>query len=235
VLDAFRVPFALLHNSDIQKGSLKAKYDAIILADQAMASILHGFRDGQLPAGRSGRGETVALQRPEYTGGIEVGGLAALEQFVRDGGTLIAFDAASELPVQMFPLPVHASEGYYCPGSILRITVDTKNPIAFGMPPEAYAFSSGGQAWDVALLPQFNHGDREVKAVAKYAAHDVLASGWLSGEQAVLGKDILIDARHGRGHVVMFGFRPQFRGQPYGTFKFLLNAIYLASATSLLP
>jgi ribosomal protein S18 acetylase RimI-like enzyme len=72
-----------------------------------------------------------------------------------------------------------------------------------------------------------------VKAVAKYAAHDVLASGWFSGEPAVLGKDILVDARHGRGHVVLFGFRPQFRGQPYGTFKFLLNAIYLGSASAL--
>ncbi len=235
VLDTFRIPVSLLHNNDIQKGSLKAKYDAIILADQNAASILHGIHDGELPGGRSGRGETTALQRPEYTGGIEVTGLAALEQFVRDGGTLIAFDAASELPVQLFPLPVRPSEGYYCPGSILRITVDTKNPLAFGMPAEAYAFSSGGQAWDISLLPQFNKGDRQVKAVAKYAAHDVLASGWLSGEQALIGKDILIDARHGRGHVVLFGFRPQFRGQPYGTFKFLLNAIYLASATSLLP
>jgi hypothetical protein len=233
VLDTFHVPFTVINNRDVQQGSLKARFDTIILPDQTMASILHGIRDGELPAGRGGRGEMAALQRPEYTGGIEVTGLAALEQFVRDGGTLIAFDAASELPVQLFPLPVRAAEGFYCPGSILRITVDATNPIAFGMPKEAYAFSSGGQAWDVTLLPQFNTGDREVKAVAKYAAHDVLASGWFSGEPAVLGKDILVDARHGRGHVVLFGFRPQFRGQPYGTFKFLLNAIYLGSASAL--
>ena len=233
VLDTFRVPFTPVKNSDIQKGSLKARFDTIIFPDQTMASILHGIRDGELPGGRGGRGEVVALQRPEYTGGVEVGGLAALEQFVRDGGTLIAFDAASVLPVQLFPVPVRAAEGFYCPGSILRITVDAANPIAFGMPREAYAFSSGGQAWDITLLPQFNSGEREVKAVAKYAAHDVLASGWFSGERAVLGKDILVDARHGRGHVVLFGFRPQFRGQPYGTFKFLLNAIYLGSASSL--
>ena len=40
-------------------------------------------------------------------------------------------------------------------------------------------------------------------------------------------------ARYGKGRVVLFGFRPQFRGQSYGAFKFLLNAIYLASAQPL--
>jgi hypothetical protein len=33
--------------------------------------------------------------------------------------------------------------------------------------------------------------------------------------------------------VVLFAFRPQFRGQPFGTFKFLLNAVYLASARAM--
>jgi hypothetical protein len=31
----------------------------------------------------------------------------------------------------------------------------------------------------------------------------------------------------------MFGFRPQFRGQAFATFKFVLNAIYLGSAGQL--
>jgi hypothetical protein len=31
----------------------------------------------------------------------------------------------------------------------------------------------------------------------------------------------------GKGEIVMFGLRPQFRGQPHGTFKLLFNAIFL--------
>ena len=54
-----------------------------------------------------------------------------------------------------------------------------------------------------------------------------------SGEQFVQGKHILLDAKYGKGHVILFGFRPQFRGQSFGTFKFLLNAIYLGSARAL--
>ncbi len=159
---------------------------------------------------------------------------------------MIAFNAAAELPVHLFPLPVHnsissaasnrddaAPAGYYSPGSILRITVDTSNPPAFGMPRGAYAFSSGGQADDITLLPEYNRGEREVRSVARYASKNLLASGWISGEKAVLDKHILVDARYGKGHVILFGFRPQFRGQAFGTFKFPLNAIHLGSALPL--
>ncbi len=250
VLDTYQVPHALLRNDEIQRGDLGSRFDAVILASQNAQSILHGTRAGE-PSGRGRfRSEALSLQRPEYTGGIGVQGLWQLENFVRQGGTLIAFDAATELPVQFFPLPVRSllrsssaepggaaaetsATGYYCPGSLLRIQVESAHPLALGMPKEAIAFSDGGQAWDIALADEYNKGERELRSVARYASSNLLASGWISGERAVLGKHILIEARHGKGRVVLFGFRPQFRGQTFGTFKFLLNAIYLASARAL--
>ncbi|MFN3326471.1 MAG: M14 family zinc carboxypeptidase [Bryobacteraceae bacterium] len=236
LLDYFKIPHVLLKNDEVRKGDLRSRFDAIILAHQSAVSILHGARDGERPGGAAWLPESV--QRPEYTGGIGVNGLAALEEFVREGGSLLAFDGATELPVRMFPTPVRAvlpysgesSQGYYCPGSLLRITVDTSHPLAFGMPAEAIAMSTGGQAFDVTLLPDMNRGDREVRSVARYANSNLLASGWISGERAVAGRSLLVEARHGKGRVVLFGFRPQFRGQSFGTFKFVLNAIYLASA-----
>ena len=75
------------------------------------------------------------------------------------------------------------------------------------------------------LEPEYNKGDREVRVLARYAAKDLLASGWISGEQVVAGKPILVDARYGSGHVILFGFRPQFRGQKFGTFPLLLKAV----------
>jgi hypothetical protein len=239
VLDTFQVSYNAIRNEDFRKEGLGARFDTILFASQSAASILHGTRPGERPSGRAGGPVTMTLQRPEYTGGIGLDGLSRLERFVREGGTLIALDGATELPVQHFPLPVRnllrtsepgGATGYFCPGSILRITVDNAHPLGFGMPKEAFATSTGGQAWEVALLPEYNKGDREVRVVARYASSKLLASGWVSGEKAVLGKPVLLDARHGKGRVVLFGFRPQFRGQSFGTFKLLLNAIYQASS-----
>jgi hypothetical protein len=242
VMDTYKIPFKAMRNEEVPRGGLADRYDAIVLAAQSANSILHGIRPGEAPgAGRGGN--RAVLQRPEFTGGIGVQGLAKLEEFVENGGTLIALDSASELPVQFFGLPLRSAirgdgdgtgtGAYYSPGSLIRIQVDTTHPIAWGMPPEAYAFTTGGQAWDVTLLREFNKGDREIKPVARYASSNVLASGWLSGERVVAGKHILVEARHGKGRVVLFGFRPQFRAQSAGTFKLLLNALYLAAARPL--
>ena len=171
--------------------------------------------------------------------------MANLDRFVKNGGTMIAFSTATDLPLQLFPLrlrnvlrrgPAAETEGgeetasatFYSPGSLLRITVDTENPLAFGMPKEAIAFSSGGQAFEAS-----SRTDPTVKMVARYASSKLLASGWISGERAVLGKGVVVEVSHGQGRIVLFGIRPQHRGQPFGTFKFLLNAIYLGSAKQL--
>lgn len=232
VLDSYKISHTLIHNADFQKPGLSERFDVIIFASQSANSILHGSRPGE-PSGRGGDTDPKSVQRPEFTGGIGTNGLAELESFVKAGGTLIAFDDATTLPVQFFGLPVRAvsKDNFYCPGSIIRIKVESAHPFAGGMPKDAYAFiTDGGHAWEIALDGDYNKGDREVRSIAKFATSNLLASGWMSGEKPVLGKHILLDAKHGKGRVVLFGFRPQFRAQTTGNFKFLLNAIYLASS-----
>jgi hypothetical protein len=94
------------------------------------------------------------------------------------------------------------------------------------MPKEAIAFSSGGPAFDIT-------NSNEAHSVARYATSNLLASGWLSGERAVLGKSVVVESQLGSGRVVLFGIRPQHRGQPFGTFKLLLNSVWLGSAQKL--
>ncbi|MBM3783573.1 MAG: hypothetical protein FJW30_04390 [Acidobacteria bacterium] len=227
LLDEFKIPYTVLTNADFQQPGWKSRFDTLLLAHQTPDSILHGLRedgaeDGDMNNPNRGR----PRPRPEHVGGIGAQGLAQVEQFVREGGTLLTLGSASDLPMQFLPIPVkgitRSSEtGFYSPGSLLRATVDTSNPIGFGMPKDAIVFASGGPVMET-------HG--AAKSIVNFARKELLASGWVSGERTVLGKSILAESVYGKGRVVLYGFRPQHRGQSFGTFKLLLNAIYLGSA-----
>ena len=239
LFDQFQTPYEVLRNADIRRGGLRARFDVIVLAQQTMQSILHGTPEVvQLRAGETAR------QRPEYTGGIGLEGAGQLEEFVRAGGTLIAFDQATELPLTLFPIDgrgglrsVAGGEGqsqeqaggWFCPGSVLRMTADPKHPLAFGMPAEHYATSTGGQFFEI----RESAAERRPRAFVWYAKSNLLASGWVSGERVVAGKPAAVEAPLGKGRVVLFGFRPQFRGQTFGTFRLVLNAVWQSSAAPL--
>ena len=78
----------------------------------------------------------------------------------------------------------------------------------------------------------FDRAASDVVNVATYPAGNPLMSGWLLGDQLLQGLSALVDAPLGEGHVVMFGFRPQYRGQSYATFKLLFNALYYFGAVT---
>jgi glutamine amidotransferase-like uncharacterized protein len=61
--------------------------------------------------------------------------------------------------------------------------------------------------------------------LARYQeAGSPLMSGYLIGEKYLNGKAAAVDVALGDGHVVLLGFRPEWRGQPFGTFRVLFNA-----------
>ena len=43
------------------------------------------------------------------------------------------------------------------------------------------------------------------------------------------GKAAALDVQLDAGHVILFGFRPEWRGQPFGTFKVIFNAALSAA------
>ena len=112
---------------------------------------------------------------------------------------------------------------FYCPGSILSLDVVTTHPLAAGLAPNTDAYFINGSAFDVT-------DSQSVRVVARYAGERVLRSGWLLGEGRIAGKVALAEIPMGRGRVIVFGFRPQHRGQTWGTFPFIFNSIITSAS-----
>jgi hypothetical protein len=163
-----------------------------------------------------------------YAGGLGPDGIQALRQFVTDGGTLVALNEASRFVIQALLLPVRnvlegvPAEDFYAPGSIFRIAIDQSHPIARGLGAETAAWFEDGPAFDVLDSAQ-------VRVVARYPDDpgDVLLSGWVRHPERVAGRAALVEVRVGAGRVVLFGFRPQYRGQSLVTYPLLFNSLQL--------
>ncbi len=222
VLEQYGIAYTTLHNAEVRAGGLRDRYDCILIADQSGSSILNGVAPTAMPA--------------PYAGGIGADGVIRLQEFVEAGGTLVLMDSATDLAIQQFGVPVkNALDGldrtkFFCPGSVLRITVDTTHPLGAGFDTSAAAYFINSRAFTVspeALKPDPTHGNRpRVRVVASYSDTVLLLSGWCLGEEYLKGKPAICEADYGKGHIVLFGFRVQHRAQTEGTFPFLFNAIY---------
>jgi hypothetical protein len=113
------------------------------------------------------------------------------------------------------------STDFYVGGSLLQVEVDPTHAVMAGMPSHASVF--------VGRSPVFTTTEGfEGVALAKYQdAGSPLLSGYLTGEEHIHGFAAALDVRRGDGHVILLGFRPQWRGQPFGTFRILFNSVLL--------
>ena len=212
VFDTWKVPYQSLVDSTVRAGKLKTKFDVIILPDQSPREILEGLPASRYPA--------------PYAGGIGNDGAEALRQFVLDGGTLVTLNEASRFAVQALLLPVRnvleavPDEDFYAPGSIFRVELDTAHPVARGVPPETAAWFQGGPAFDVL-------DSSVVRVIGRWPEDParVLLSGWVLHPERVAGKASLLEVRQGSGRVILFGFRPQYRGQSLATYPLLFNSL----------
>ncbi len=199
------------NNVDILSGNFKdAKF--IIFPDQSPKAMLEGHPKGTMP--------------DEFTRGIGKEGVANLKKFVEDGGTLVFLNRASDFAIEQFNLPIKDvtfglnRKDFFIPGSILRTELDTNHKIAKGMEKESIAWFENSPAFEI--LDKTN-----VEIIAKYPDNpkDILLSGWALGQEKIAGNAALVQVNIGTGKIILFGFRPQYRGQSLATFPLFFNAI----------
>jgi hypothetical protein len=211
VFDTWKVPYTSLVDSVVRNGKLKEQFDVIVLPDQSPQELLKGLPP-RYPA--------------PYSGGLGSEGSEALRQFVVDGGTLVALNEASRFAIQALLLPVRnvleavGDEDFYAPGSIFRLELDTANDIGRGLPRETIGWFQGGPAFEVL--------DSSVARVIGRWPSDpdrVLLSGWVLHPERVAGKAAIVEVQQGTGRVILFGLRPQYRGQSIVTYPLLFNSL----------
>ncbi|HEV2147712.1 MAG TPA: M14 family zinc carboxypeptidase [Longimicrobiaceae bacterium] len=213
VFERWGVPFDTLHDAQVRAGGLNDRFDAIVIPSESYRDLMQGPRRAH----------------PDYAGGLGQPGAAALRRFVEEGGTLVLLDRAVELGIRDLGIPVrdvNAAQDtadaarWYAPGSLLRVRWDASHPVAWGMPEESAVNYTRSPVLEVAP------GTPGVTVVARYPERDILLSGYSQGEERIAGKAAVVEAQVGRGTVVMFGFRPQYRAQAHETFKPFFNALY---------
>jgi hypothetical protein len=209
-----------VYNADVRAANLRSRYDVIVLPDLSSRQLMSGFQVGLVPG--------------QYAGGIGQDGLNNLREFTRDGGTLIALNKTAGSLIPLMSLPVQnviegaKSDKFFCSGALLRVETEHADlPVNYGLSDAPVVMFQGGPAFQP--LPGF-HG----AVLARYPKQtDPLESGLLLHPEAIEGKAAAMELAYGRGHIVMYGFKPQFRGQAHATYKYLFNELYVYDHPSL--
>lgn len=222
VFDNHQIAYTSLSNDDVRQNRLNV--DTIVLAADSENTIVNGLSAERYPL--------------EFSGGIGEAGVENLKKFVENGGKLVCFDDSCAMVIKRFGLPLkNVVEGvrrneFYNPGSIVKLQVDTKHPLAKGLLEDTPAYFSTSSAFDlVGVTPSGVPTSEEMPkgitltTVARYASKDALLSGWMLGEKYINDKAALVEVTYGKGKIVLFAFRPQHRGQSHATFPFIFNAL----------
>ena len=247
VFDQYGFKFHSLTDAEVKAGSLKNRFDVIVLADLRSSSIINGNRKGSI--------------HPDYVGGMTTIGVENIKKFVKEGGILVCNKGSSDFAIKEFRLPFKnalqgvKSKDFNCPGSILKMSYKIDHPLAFGLPEEGISFFSRSMAFeydDGKKAPAKKAPEKKAasetktppqkkapaakkyvaekakvtyKVVAEYPDESLLLSGYIKGDELLRKKASVLDIDFGKGKLILFGFNVHNRAQAYSTFKLLFNSL----------
>jgi hypothetical protein len=213
VLEKYGFAPVSIYNAGMKAGNLKAQYDSIVIPDISKNLLLNGFKTGIVPS--------------QYSGGFDNDGVEALRDFVQQGGTLIAFNQGASAMIDLLGLPVTnildgiSSDQFFCSGALLRVELkDRSRPGVYGLPENPIVMFERGPAFEP--KPGFKGA-----ILASYPKGvNPLESGVLLHPEKIEGQAAAVEVAYGKGHIFLYGFKPQWRGQSHGAYKFFMNALY---------
>lgn len=221
VLDSQKIPYVPVKNEMVRAGDLGAFIDVLIIASMS--------------AGQLDRGRPAGSVHEHYAGGLAPEGAIAIEEFVRTGGTLITIGSATPWAISLLKAPLvdvtaePAGREFSCPGSVLR-AIPERSDLTAGLPASVSLMFSRGAAYREMTADERKASgstDAKPEALLRYAPTRLLQSGWIAKPEVIEGKAAWIRVPHGKGRAHLFGFQPQYRGWPTGTFQLVHRAAML--------
>jgi hypothetical protein len=239
LFEQYEFPFEVVYPQMLDAGDLKSRYDVLVFTGNAFGR--PGSPDQESSRNRQPRADEIPPEYRGWLGKITIEKtIPQIRKFLEAGGSVVTVGSSTSMaellgvPVDNYltemgpdgklrPLPRHK---YYIPGSLLRLTIDNGNPLAYGMPKTVDAFFDNSPVFKLRPDAELKH----TSAVAWFSGPTPLVSGWAWGQQYLDGGTAVAEAVVGGGKIFLLGPEVTFRAQPYATFKLLFNSLYYGSA-----
>ncbi len=185
------VPYTSIHKDDLRRGDLRRRFDVIVVPSVGgnVQALIHGVdrKFGPLPYTRTdafpSHGSPSSTQ--DMTGGPGFQGLAELQRFVEEGGTLVTLGGgtriAAETGLARALTPVNTGNLFH-PGSVVRAKARIPDhPLLYGYPDTTHVFRGNGPLFGVARR------DRDAMLVLQYGTRPLADERTEEDEGPMLG------------------------------------------------
>jgi hypothetical protein len=230
--DEFGIPFELIYKERVAKGNLKADYDVIIMAAQTITrqAVLQAPAAQPVPYKKTDKYQFLGMygETDDMTGGFGAPGVAAMEKFLEEGGTLITTLGATRFPIEFGfarSADLESPVGVNAQKPLINAQISRpEHPVFYGYSNRIFPikYGQGSQVFRVGVADQAN-------VLATYVGGDsAVLSGLMEGANNIRGRAFAMDipnAYNGKGRVIMFANNPVYRWQNHGEFNMVFNSI----------
>lgn len=233
LLERFEFPFELVFAPRLDRGDLRKDFDVLVFVTGAIPSAATNVStsgdskssgDADLPPEYRGQRGSITVKNT----------VPKLREFLEAGGVIFTIGSSTALarhlglPVENHLVEPSAKAGekpkslprekFYIPGSLVCIRVDSAHPIAWGTHSQADVMFQNSPVFRAP-------NDARLRKIAWFEGKEPLRSGWAIGQAYLKDGVAGLEAKVGRGQLLLFGPEILFRAQSHGTFKFLFNTI----------
>jgi len=257
-LDDANVPYTLFSKDRAREGKLLDEFDVILIPHMSggtsLATIVGGVDPKWSPLPYTNTPETPShghiLSSEDITGGLGFEGMAAFEEFIRTGGTLVTLGSAGVLAIDsgiLRGVTKRGPDGINTPGSIMTAKVtDNSSPLVYGYDEITHVFRGNTPIFSVADynreysplqfgVKEYDDGSQDSEEAQDVSEDDeesaksdpplVISGGIVQGESMIDGQPAIVSKALGAGHVVLFSWNPMHRHVNLHDHAFVYNAI----------